>query len=83
LDLIETEAEMDEATEKAIRVKNMYRDEWLQIRDVVAAGVGIENGRPAVIISVEKRVSAVRRQIPEQIDGVPVIIRQTGGVKAL
>ncbi len=74
---------MDEATEKAIRVKNMYRDEWLQISDVVAAGVGIENGRPAVIISVEKRASAVRRQIPEQIDGVPVIVRQTGELNAL
>jgi hypothetical protein len=73
---------MDDQTQKAIRIKNKYSHDWLQIQDVVAVGVGLVDGGPAVIISVSQGSSKVRQQIPEIIEEIPVVVRETGEMKA-
>lgn len=73
---------MSEQEKKAVEVKRNYEKQWLTIRGVVAVGVGITEGRPGVIVSVDKSPDSVAKQIPEVVDGVKVVIRQTGEIKA-
>ncbi len=66
------------------RIKNKYQNAWLKLPGVVAVGVGIlKNGAIGIIVSVEKLNEALKDQIPDAVEDVPVEIQVTGKIKAL
>lgn len=74
---------MTHSLERARTVKQAHESRWLTLKGVVAVGIGqLDDGRPGIIISVEADSDRIRRQIPEQVEGVPVEIRVTGPIRA-
>lgn len=50
---------------------------------VTAVGTGItSNGKPGIIISLDKEDSATRNIFPPEIEGVPVEVRIAGKIDA-
>ena len=60
---------------KAIAAKNAHVDELLSINGVVGAGVGLSNGKPAIVVFTE---AAGVAGIPRSLDGVQVKINVSG-----
>ena len=50
---------------------------WMDAPDVVAVGQGEEDGRPVVSVYVTRSEAAAR--FPAELDGVPVVVRDSGG----
>ena len=61
----------------------VYTDEWMKIPGVVGTGEGLHRGKPCILILVQKNTQELMRKIPKLVDGYPVIIQETGEVKAL
>lgn len=74
---------MSDQANKALEVKRKNEKNWMAVEGVVAVGVGMEKGKPAIIVSVKKDPDAIRKQIPSAVDGIPVQIQFTGNMKAL
>ncbi|GAB4372638.1 MAG: hypothetical protein Kow0042_16030 [Calditrichia bacterium] len=69
---------------KIREVKKRYEKQWLAIPEVVGVGIGTTSKKGiGIIISVKQNPESVRQQIPSEIEGVPVEIRETGELKAL
>jgi hypothetical protein len=66
-------------------IKAQVQDSILATPGVVAIGVGrnAANDGYAFIVSVEAMTPALRRAIPHRVQGVPVITRVTGAMRAL
>ena len=60
---------------KAIAAKDAHVDELLSINGVVGAGVGLSNGKPAIVVFTEAGGVA---GIPRSLDGVQVKINVSG-----
>jgi hypothetical protein len=65
---------------KAIAVKDRHAKQLLAHPGVVGAGVGVENGH-AVIVALTARDG--RAGIPSSLDGVKVLVRASGRIRAL
>lgn len=64
-------------------VKRAHERTWMALDGVTAVGIGIiTGGQTGIIISVSANPAGLRRQIPEQVDGVPVEIRVSGPIVA-
>ncbi|HET8764885.1 MAG TPA: hypothetical protein VFM52_06665 [Rhodanobacter sp.] len=64
-------------------VKQVHEAHWLAQAGVVAVGIGqAADGRPAIVVSVERDDDAIRQLIPTQVDGVPVELRLAGPIRA-
>ncbi len=64
-------------------LKRKYEKKWLKLDGVLAVGLGRDEGRPAIIVSVNTDPDFFSNQIPESIEGVKVVIRKTGEFRAL
>ncbi|HJZ40547.1 MAG TPA: hypothetical protein VJ203_09295 [Bacteroidales bacterium] len=73
---------MDDPTRKATEIKLRYERKWLDIAWVTAVGIGLVDNTLVIIVSVESNVEFVRAQIPTQIEGVPVMVKLTGKLRA-
>ncbi len=70
--------------EKSIeQVHKEYFQKWLSIPGIVGVAVGLENNRPCILVLVSIKPELIHKVIPSIIEGYPVIIRQTGKLKAL
>ena len=68
---------------KAGEVKNRYSQIWMGLDCVTAVGTGItSNGKPGIIISMEKEDTATRNIFPPEIEGIPVEVKITGEIDA-
>ncbi len=68
--------------EKALLVKQKYEKRWLKINGVTAVGIGSDQNNAVIIITVVDNQEKVRKQIPENIDGISVKIQASGKFKA-
>lgn len=74
---------MPDKTEKAKEVKQRYEDSWLSIKGVTAVGIGLTDNRDVgIIISVSENSENFRKQIPAQVEGIPIEVQETGEFKA-
>lgn len=73
---------MTEQTQRAIIVKRKNEKQWMKLEGVVAVGVGMVEEQAGIIISVEDDPKLIRKQIPSSINGVKVVIQQTGEIRA-
>jgi hypothetical protein len=73
---------MSDLLNKAIELKQQYEKQWLSIDGVVGVGVGMEKERPAIIISTVRKPETLSDKLPGSIEGIEVILRQTGAIRA-
>jgi hypothetical protein len=73
---------MDDPTWKATEIKQRYERKWLDIPGVTAVGIGRVDNTTVIVISVESNMEIVRAQVATQIEGVPVIVKLTGKLRA-
>lgn len=58
-------------------------DKWMSIPGVVGTAIGEFKGKPCIKIFVVKKTEELRKKIPSQVEGFPVVIQQTGEIRAL
>ena len=64
-------------------VKTQHEERLLQIPGVVSVGIGLdENGKPAIIVGLERPDPETESQLPSQLEGYPVVVRIVGRIKA-
>jgi hypothetical protein len=75
-----TEEDMSDKTiEQVLGEKTGH---WLTIDRVVGVAIGMLDDKPCIRILVASEPEQVRRQIPENVEGYPVVIDVTGTLKA-
>lgn len=73
--------EMPKQTVEEIQAK--YQDRWMSIPGVVGVGIGASNGKPLIKVLVIKKTLALERKIPQEAESYPVVIEETGEIRAL
>ena len=58
-------------------------DEWMAIPGVVGTAIGQSRGKPCILILTSSDLSKVKSKIPSTVQGYPVVIEQTGEIRAL
>jgi hypothetical protein len=65
--------------EEAVGIKDRHSDRLLDLPGVVGVGVAEdEGGEYALVVHVESDEPEVRGQLPDEIEGCPVKVVQTG-----
>ena len=65
------------------QVLNEKTNEWMAIPGVAGVAIGEFKGKPCIRIFTSTRPQQLRAKIPPTIEGYPVIIEQTGPIRAL
>ncbi len=68
---------------KIEEVLEKHTDEWLAIPGVVGAAIGESKGRRCIQILIVRTTRELSTRIPSQVDGYPVVIKETGEFRAL
>ena len=69
---------------KAIaEVLKEYTKAIMSIPGVVGTGQGLCEGKPCIKVFVIKKTPDLDRTIPDTLDGYPVMVEETGEIKAL
>jgi hypothetical protein len=69
---------------KAIeRVLKEYTKELMSIAGVVGTGQGPCDDKPCIKVFVVKETPEVEQKIPRMLEGYPVVIEETGEIRAL
>ena len=64
-------------------VKARHEQGLLGTPGVVSVGVGLApGGEQAIIVGVSSNAEALRKQLPNALEGYPVIVQNTGTIKA-
>jgi hypothetical protein len=70
-------------TEKHVRqVKERHERELLGLDGVQGVGIGDDHGRPAIMVYVDGPSAGNRRNIPQHIDNVRVVVEESGAFEA-
>lgn len=64
-------------------VINKYTPELMTIAGVVGTALGKQKGKYCIMVLVMKKTPEVTKQIPHTLEGFPVIIQETGEIRAL
>jgi hypothetical protein len=64
------------------QVLQRHTPRLMSLAGVVGTAQGECAGRPCILVLVERITPALRQAIPNQLDGVPVEIRETGRIEA-
>jgi len=64
------------------QVLQRHSDRLMAVPGVVGTAEGSCGGRPCILVLVERSTPALRKEIPSEIEGVPVEIRETGRITA-
>lgn len=57
--------------------------QWMAIDRVVGVAVGMLDGGPCIRVFVSSGPDQVREEIPERVEGYPVVVEETGAINAL
>jgi hypothetical protein len=55
-----------------------HHDQLLAIPGVTGVGIGLKNGQPAIVIMVNRLTLELKARLPQQLDGIPVVVEQSG-----
>jgi hypothetical protein len=64
-------------------VINKHTPELMAIPEVVGTALGKKKGKFCIMVLVTKKTPEVTKQIPHTLDGFPVMIQETGEIRAL
>jgi hypothetical protein len=71
-------------TERLIeQVQAEYTDVWMRIPGVVGTAIGVHNDKPCILVLTSVDPGQIRSQIPLSVEGHPVVIENTGEIRAL
>jgi hypothetical protein len=65
------------------QVLQEHTNAWMAIPGVVGTALGVEKGRPCILVYTASNTAQMRRQIPSTVEGYPVVIEYVGEVHAL
>ena len=65
------------------QVQEKHTDEWMAIPGVQGTAIGMSEGKPCILILSSVSPETLQDKIPSQVEGYPVIIRETGAFHAL
>jgi len=60
-----------------------HSDQWMSIPGVVGTAIGKFEGKPCIRVLAAKKTDQLIQQIPSEAEGFPVIITETGEIRAL
>lgn len=64
-------------------VKTQYEAQLLQLPGVVSVGIGRDdNGKPAIIVGLERSNPATEARLPHHLEGYPVVLTIVGQIKS-
>ncbi len=64
-------------------VLNEYTEELMGLPGVVGTGRGLCDDKPCLKVFVIKETPEIDQKIPRTLDGYPVVIEETGEIRAL
>ena len=64
-------------------VLSEHTDSLMALPGVIGTAQGDQAGNPCVMVLVVELTDDLTRQIPNELDGYPVVITETGEIKAL
>jgi len=64
-------------------VLSEYTRQWMSIPAVVGTAEGLDDGKPCIKVYVIEETPELRRKIPRALHGYPVVVEQTGEIRAL
>ena len=64
------------------QVLQEHTDRLMNLPGVVGTGESLQRGRPCVLVMVAALPPELRRSIPKEIEGYPVMIQETGELRA-
>ena len=64
-------------------VLKQHTDEWMSIPGVVGTAIGEFEDKPCIKVFVAKKTRELTEKIPAEVEGFPVIIEETGEIRAL
>lgn len=67
---------------KVEEVLDKHTDRLMSIPGVEGVGIGGSDDKPVIIVMVSQGGTAMRKQLPAQIEGYPVRVDVTGGIVA-
>lgn len=65
------------------QVLDGHTERLMSISGVVGTGQGVDAGRPCIKVYVIAKTPPLDREIPEAIEGYPVVVEETGEIRAL
>lgn len=68
--------------EQVKRVKRRHELELLEHEFVEGVGIGESDGTPAIKIYVDTNAGLASKSLPDAIEGVPVVVEESGPFKA-
>jgi len=60
-----------------------HSDQLMAISGVVGIAIGKCEGKPCIMVMVDKRTPELLNKIPSQLEGHPVVVQETGPIRAL
>jgi len=63
-------------------VLDEHQNEIMAIPGVVGVGIGSKDGGPAIVIMVNQLSDASRAQLPQSLEGHPVVVEESGEIVA-
>ncbi len=64
------------------QVQEKYQNQWLALPGVVGVGIGELGKKPALVVMVVKKTPELEQKIPKMVEGYPVVIEETGEIRA-
>jgi hypothetical protein len=58
-------------------------DLWMAMPGVVGTAIGERGGRPCLVVYVVRTTETLKDVIPPNVEGYPVVLEPTGGLRAL
>ncbi len=71
------------ATKTIQQVLQEHTGEWMSTPGVVGTAIGELEGKPCIKVLVVKKTEELTGRIPRQVEGFPVVIVETGEIRAL
>jgi hypothetical protein len=84
-----TKTDLGDQDDDSMRVKSIeevlreHTDGLMSIPGVVGTAQGICNNKPCIKVFVIKKTKDIDQSIPDELDGYPVEVEETGEFKAL
>lgn len=60
------------------QILKRHTREIMSLSGVVGTGQGLEDGSPCITVFVTRLTPELRKKIPQQLDGYPVSIKESG-----
>jgi hypothetical protein len=64
-------------------VKKKYEKKIMNIAGVVGIGIGKLDEQDAITVLVVEKTALIEKKVPRELKGFPVIIQETGTIRAL